>query len=188
MIITLREIFDILLMTLAVGYIFSGIFKRRIVSGDLIEQYSKSSFIEDIKYGIVLAAPAVVLHELSHKFVAMAFGAQATLHAPLGMYVLVILMRLVNFPVIFFVGGYVSILGDLLPWKNALISLSGPLTNLIIYLILISLIKFKLISRKHYDLASKAAKLNLFLFGFNMIPIPGFDGYSFFASLLSYIV
>jgi Zn-dependent protease len=187
MLISIGEIIEILIMSVAVGYIFSGIFKRRTISYDPIKQFSKPSIIEDIKYGVILAAPAVVLHELSHKFVAMAFGATATVHAPLGMYALVLLMRLFNFPIIFFVGGYVRIFGSLLPWQSALVSIAGPLTNLILYLVLIALVKFSLVKRKHYDLIGKAAKLNLFLAAFNMIPIPGFDGYSFFASLLSYI-
>jgi Zn-dependent protease len=187
MVISLEEIGAIIVMSLAVGYIFSGIFKRRDVYHDPIIHYSRPSFIEDLKYGVILAAPAVVLHELAHKFVAMAFGATATVHAPIGMYIFVILLRLINFPIIFFVGGYVEVAGRLLAWQYALISLAGPLTNIIIYVILILAIKYKLVNRKHHDLMSKAAKLNLFLAAFNMIPFPGFDGYNFFRALLSYI-
>ncbi|MBT3720832.1 hypothetical protein HN789_07655 [archaeon] len=187
MIITVQEIIEIVIMALAVGYIFSGFFKKRYISDDPFVQYSKPSMIDNLIYGIKIAAPAVILHELSHKFVAMAFGAQAVIHAPIGMYTIVILMRLLNFPIIFFVGGYVSIFGKLFAWQHALISLAGPLTNLIIYLVLISLVKFNLVNKKHYEMIGRAAKLNLFLFAFNMIPLPGFDGYSFFSAILSYI-
>lgn len=189
MFIDIGEIVAIIGMALAVGYIFSGPRKREveISTYDPIKHYSKSPFIENLKNGIIMAAPAVVLHELAHKIVAVSFGATATIHAPFNLYVVVILMKLMNFPFLFFIGGYVSIIGSLLPWQHALISLAGPLTNLILYLSLIGVVKFNLVKRKHYDLIAKAAKLNLFLFAFNMIPLPGFDGYSFFSSILSYI-
>jgi Zn-dependent protease len=87
----------------------------------------------------------------------------------------------------FFVGGYVTINGILTPLQSALISVAGPLTNLILYLIAISMIKFKLIDRKHFHTLEIVSRINLFLFAFNLIPLPGFDGYNFFSSLLRVI-
>ena len=189
-IITLPEIIDIIVMTVAIGYIFSKFFRRTPQEGyDPLTYYRKNTLVEDIKYGAMIAAPAVVLHELSHKFVAMGFGASATLHAPsffgipYGMYLLVILLIHLNFPILFFVGGYVSHTA-LPPLASSMVAFAGPLTNLLLWLIGMSLIKYKLIGRKYYMTIGMMAKLNLFFFAFNMIPIPGFDGFHVFAGLV----
>ena len=90
-IITIPEIIDIIVMTLAIGYIFSDFFKREPLEGyDPIKYYQRSSMFQNIKFAAMIAAPAVVLHELAHKFVAMGFGATATLHAPYTLYAIVI--------------------------------------------------------------------------------------------------
>ena len=184
MFITIREIIDIVIMTLAIGFIFSRIFKKKPSYTDPVQYYlNKSNFIDDLKYGVTIAAPAIVLHELSHKFMAMAFGAEAVLHAPLTIYIIAIILLLANFPIVFFVGGYVSIIGQLTNWQDALVSVAGPLTNLILWGICILLVKHNIIKKNHYDLLLMA-KLNMFLFGFNMIPIPGFDGWNFFTAII----
>jgi len=180
--ITINEIIDIIVMTVAIGYIFSKFVKRTPQEGyDPISYYKKNPIIEDIKFGAIIAAPAVVLHELAHKFVAMGFGASATLHAPsllgipYGMYLLVIILIHMNFPIFFFVGGYVSHTA-LAPLASSLVAFAGPLSNLIIWGICVSLIKNNLVKRKYYTTLGLMAKLNMFFFVFNMIPIPGFDG------------
>ena len=189
-IITLPEIVDIIVMTIAIGYIFSKFFRRMPQEGyDPLTYYKKNPILEDIKYGAIIAAPAVVLHELSHKFVAMGFGASATLHAPsffgipYGMYLLVILLIHLNFPILFFVGGYVSHTA-LPPLASSMVAFSGPLINLILWLGGMSLIKYKLIDRKYYMTMGMMAKLNMFFFIFNMIPLPGFDGFHVFSGLI----
>ena len=186
MFITTREIIDIIIMTLAIGYIFSTFIKRQPEEDyDPIKFYQKNKIWEDIKFGTIIAAPAIVLHELAHKFVAMSFGAVATLHAPINWYVLIIILRILRFPLIFFVGGYVTHT-PLLPLQSSLVSIAGPLTNIVLFLILTSLIKFNLVNRKYYRIVGISAKINIFLAAFNMIPIPGFDGYNFIRSLITY--
>jgi len=187
--ITLPEIVDIIVMTIAIGYIFSKFFRRVPASYDPLTYYKKNTLVEDIKYGAMIAAPAVVLHELAHKFTAMGFGASATLHAPsffgipYGMYLLVILLIHLNFPILFFVGGYVSHTA-LPPLASSMVAFSGPLINLVLWLGGMSLIKYKLIDRKYYMTIGMMAKLNMFFFAFNMIPIPGFDGSKVFSGLI----
>jgi len=184
MFITINEIIDIIIMTFAIGYIFSSFIKEPEEDYEPLKHFGKNRLWNSIKIGIIVAAPAVVLHELAHKSAAMFFGAEAILHAPLGWYAIVIILKLINFPFLFFVGGYVS--HTALPaLPSVIVSFAGPLTNLILYILLISLIKFSLISRKHYKKVFFAAKLNLFLFGFNMLPLPGFDGYGVLTNLLS---
>jgi len=188
MLFNIREIIELLIMVVAIGYIFSGFIKKPVNMSDPFSFYKKTSLIEDIKYGIIVAAPAVVLHELAHKFTAMSFGATATLHAPIGWYVVVAIMRLLNSPFMFFVGGYVTIYGVLTPLESAIVSISGPLVNLILFLIGTALIKFNIIDSKHFKTISISSKLNLFLFAFNMLPLPGFDGLGFFQAILSMFI
>ncbi len=178
-------------MTIAIGYIFSRFFRRMPQEGyDPLTYYRKNALLEDIKHGAMIAAPAVVLHELAHKFAAMGFGASATLHAPsffgipYGMYLLVILLIHLNFPILFFIGGYVSHT-PLPALASSIVAFSGPLTNLLLWIAGMSLIKYKLVNRKHYETIGLMAKLNLFFFAFNMIPLPGFDGFNIFRGLLS---
>jgi Zn-dependent protease len=170
-------------MAFAIGYIFSDFFRREPLEGyDPLKYYRKQPLFENIKYAALIAAPAVVFHELAHKFVAVFFGAQATLHAPYFWYATVILLKLMKFPLLFFVGGYVTHT-PLPALQSALVAVAGPLTNLLLWLAAIAVIKFRLVDRKYYKLVIPMGKINMFLFIFNMIPLPGFDGYNFITSL-----
>lgn len=187
MFITPREILDIVIMIFAIGYIFSNIIKREpTLDYDPLKYYAKNQIIENIKFGAIIAAPAVVLHELSHKIAAMSFGAVATLHAPIGWYAIIIVLQMLKFPFLFFVGGYVSHT-PLPALQSAIVAFAGPLMNIIIYGVCVGLVKYKLVAKKHYRILLISAKLNLFLLIFNMIPIPGFDGYSVFNGLIKFL-
>ena len=177
--ISLAEVIDIVIMTFAIGYIFSDYFRREPEGDyDPIKYYQRPPFWENIKHAAIITAPAVVFHELAHKFVAMSFGATATLHAPYTMYAIVILLKLMRFPLLFFVGGYVSHT-PLPALQSAFVSIAGPLTNLILWIASIAAVKYKLIDRRYYKVIVPLGKINMFLFFFNMIPLPGFDGANF---------
>lgn len=183
MFITLQEIIDLVIMTFAIGYIFSDFFKREPLEGyDPLTYYKKPQLWENVKFASMIAAPAIVLHELAHKFMAMAFGASATLHAPYFWYLAVVLLKMMNFPLLFFVGGYVTHT-SLPPLESSIVAIAGPLTNLILWLSCLMATKYRLINKKYYKILVPVAKLNMFLFIFNMIPLPGFDGYNFITSL-----
>ena len=187
MVFTMGELIDIVIMTIAIGYIFSTFVRRKPLSGyDPLTYYKRTPIIEDIKYGAMIAAPAIVLHELAHKFVAMGFGATAILHAPINWYIIIIIMRMLNFPLLFFVGGYVTHTA-LPPLQSALVAISGPLMKLVLFLIARLIIRFKLVKRKYYEIITISGRLNMFLFVFNMIPLPGFDGFHFFSQLIKFI-
>ena len=180
--ITIREIIDIAIMVFAIGYIFSGFFKRRPQEGyDPIKYFSSQSKFDNIKLAAMIAAPAVVLHELAHKIVAMSYGAVAVLKAPYLMYAIVVALKAMNFPLIFFVGGYVRH-GPLAALPSAWVAIAGPLTNLIIWGLIRLAVKNDVLT-KYHNILVPMGKLNLFLGIFNIIPIPGFDGYHFFSSL-----
>ena len=190
MIVTFWEIADIIAMTFFIGFIFKDYFRlvpkpKHHAGYEPLEYYNKSKkgkFWEDLLHSCMIAAPALVLHEFGHKIVAMSFGAIATLHAPYFMYLIILGMKLIKFPILFFVGGYVTH-SALPPLQSAFVSLAGPLTNLILYLICFIAVKYELANNKYTPLLMASGKLNLFLCIFNMIPIPGFDGYNMFMGL-----
>lgn len=183
--LTLMEVIDIIIMTFAIGYIFSDFFRREPLEGyDPLKYYQKQPLFQNIKFAAMIAAPAVVFHELAHKFAAVLFGASATLHAPYFWYMVVILLKLMRFPLLFFIGGYVTHT-PLPPLQSSIVAIAGPLTNLILWLASLAVIKYRLIDRKYYRIIVPLGKLNMFLFIFNMIPLPGFDGYHFITSLFN---
>ena len=67
MFFTIYEAIDLVVMTVALGTIFSIILKQQI--------HGKAHMDWKLfRFSVLLAAPAVVLHELGHKFVALAFA------------------------------------------------------------------------------------------------------------------
>ena len=113
-----------------------------------------------------------------------------------------ILLKLMNFNFIFFVPAYVSSYcpqaattafcvagsqGFLVPtdFAAAMLSVAGPLTNCILWIVSALVLKFGLVKGKWIPLVAISKNVNMFLFIFNMIPIPGFDGYGFFSHILN---
>jgi Zn-dependent protease len=90
------------------------------------------------------------------------------------------LLKMINFPLVFFVGGLV-IHSPLPALPSAIVAVSGPLMNFIIWAFLTIGMKKKLIKHKYYIFAIPLARISLFLAIFNMIPLPGFDGFEVFA-------
>jgi len=178
MIFTLRELVDVIIMTLAVGYIFSNIFKYRQLGLD------KHAFL----FACLVTAPALILHELAHKFFAISFGLSAEFHAAYFWLILGIIMRLINFNFIFFVPAYVSIgagIAQVTPLTSAIIAFSGPLMNLVLFVIAWALLHKKKMKKNTFLFLHITKQINLFLFIFNMLPIPGFDGLKVYQGLFS---
>ena len=182
------EIFDIIVMTIIVGYIFSGAFRKPIEHDyDPLAYFKKQGSWENFKYAVILTAPAIILHELAHKFVAMSFGLRAVYYAfyhnstTLGLGVFAVLAKMMNFGFFILVPGFVATSGAI-PLQQVFISLAGPLTNLVIWALCRLMLQHGLLS-KYQSTVAMTAKINLFLFIFNMLPIPGFDGFNFFVSL-----
>ena len=174
-------------MTLALGYIFSNVLiKKPQGDYDPLTFYQKNQQWENIKHAAMITAPAVVFHELAHKFTAMFFGAQATLHAPYGWYMIIILLKMMNFPLLFFVGGYVTHT-PLPALPSALVAISGIATNIALWLAAKACVQYKLVHQKWYSILIPLGKINLFLAIFNMIPIPGFDGANAVRSIIQAI-
>lgn len=185
--ITLAEIIDIVIMAVAIGFIFKDVFKhpaRHAGEYDPLQddRYKKKKLFDGLKLSIMIAGPAIVLHELAHKFVAMGFGAEATLHAPYFMYAIVIILKLMRFPLLFIVGGYVAHT-PLSAFPSAMVAVAGPMANFLIWAVISIGGKKKWFSKRYDKILFPMARLNIFLCIFNMLPIPGFDGFHFFSSI-----
>ena len=183
------ELIDIIIMSLAIGYIFSNAFSKPISTDnyDPLKNYkSSTNNWQNIKRAALIAGPAIALHELSHKFVAILFGAKAVLYAPYGMYFLVIILKLLGFPFLFLVGAFVSHT-PLPAFQSSLVSVAGPMANLLLWYLSLQAVKRKWFDQKYIGYLVPFAKLNFFLAIFNMIPIPGFAGFNFIVFLFKAI-
>ncbi len=193
-IISLRELIDIVLMTLFVGYIFSGFIKAPSPSSyDPVAYYKlprkkRLGFSEDFKFAALVTAPAIILHELGHKFTAIAFGAHAQFHAAYSLLILGAILKAMNFGFIFFVPAYVTHTALIHPWQNALIAFAGPGVNLVLWLGCKYYLKLFSVKNPVYKQAIiLSARINMYLFFLNMIPLKLFgfslDGWQVFEGL-----
>ncbi len=174
---TVWEIVQIIITVIAVGFIFSGYVKRPRTEFESIEP----DLLEDFKNGVIVAAPAVILHELMHKFTALFYGFSAHYVASWWGLAIGAVLKLVGSGFIFFLPGYVSISGTGSSLQFGLVALAGPLTNLVLFL-LSWLFMEKNILTKYWHIWALSKQINLWLFAFNMLPIPGLDGFKFYAS------
>ncbi|HLC66805.1 MAG TPA: M50 family metallopeptidase [Candidatus Nanoarchaeia archaeon] len=184
---TLRELLDIVLMTFAVGYIFSGAFKRVSHASGYdpivaIRQRRAGIDWHELKFAMLIVAPGLILHELGHKFVAMAFGLFAEFHAAYFWLIFGVVMKWFGSGFIFFVPAYVSH-SPAPPLPSALIAAAGPLLNALLWIIPSLLMKTRRLPTAWIPAATLMAKVNMFLFIFNMLPIPGFDGFHLYRSM-----
>lgn len=189
--LSVHELFDIILMTLAIGFIFSDFFKPLVRKDnvDVLDQYTKKrSFFdwESMKIAAMVGAPAIILHEFGHKFVAMAMGLSATFQAAYMFLAIGVILKLMKFPFLIIVPAYVAISGGT-HTQMAITAIAGPLVNGMLWLISSAVVKNNLVAKRYIPYFLVSAKINLFLAIFNMLPIPGFDGFQFFKHLLSAI-
>lgn len=172
---TLIEVVELVITVFALGYIFSGFIQKPMHP---IKMLLKNRFFdwEDVKYSALVVAPAVILHELGHKFIGLALGYEAIFHASYVGLAIGAFLRIIGSPFLFFIPGWVSIPGAATAsFDFAVIALAGPAVNLILYFISWGL----LVSNKYpkFNTAFYLSKqINLLLFAFNMIPFSIFDG------------
>jgi Zn-dependent protease len=195
-IFSLMEVVDIVVMTLVIGFIFKDVFPRRPKVEVLLPDYDPLAARNKFKWGdfwfaVAVVAPSIILHEFGHKFAAMSYGFNATFHADYFWLGIALILKLLNFGFIFLVPAFVSFDGGGgSAFSLMLVSFAGPAVNLVLWLgaafILNQekkLFKRKKIKSELFHLLFLVKRINMFLFIFNMLPIPGFDGWSFFKYL-----
>jgi Zn-dependent protease len=137
-----------------------------------------SGFGLDAKFGLAVLLSAVTAgmgfigHELMHKYVAQKYGCWAEFRANNFMLGLMLLFSFIGF--IFAAPGGVYITNNITTRKNGIISLSGPLTNIVLGFVFAALI-FALPAGLVL-LGVYGMNINFFLGFFNMLPLPGIDG------------
>jgi Zn-dependent protease len=188
-IVTLKEFIDLVIMIAVVGFIFKDVFRKPITSGyDPLKYFSKNLNWENFKWAIIVTAPAIVLHEMSHKIAAISFGIPAVFHAAYFWLGIGAVLKMLNFGFIFFVPGYVSYVAGLgAPLEMALIAFAGPGMNLLLFLFATLAIKNNWLP-KYNQLLHMTKQINLFLFIFNMIPFRPFDGSHVFGNLINSVI
>jgi Zn-dependent protease len=174
MFITPLEIGKIIIITIAAGLIFRS----------SLGLHRHFSFWRSVLMVGVLTAPAIILHELAHKAVAMGYGLDATLEIPYLWLGIGVVLALFNAPLVFFVPAYVGFSGDVTPLQHLLIAAAGPLTNLLLWLIAWIVLRTAQPDQFWRVVWAVTRRMNGFLFVINILPIPGFDGYHVFSSLL----
>lgn len=185
-IISIKEIFDILAMTAAVSFIFMDFLKRPVQHNyDPLKHYRPGFDWVSFRYAALVTAPAIILHELAHKFVAIIFGLTAVFHAAYGWLAIGMILKALNTGFIFFVPGYVSISGPVAPLIHSLTAFAGPFLNLALWLGSAYALKNHIVKNGRWiPVLILTRKINMFLFIFNMLPIPGFDGFSVYSGLV----
>lgn len=186
MLFTLNEIGDIVLISLIMGYMFKDVFVRQrhhSESYDPIKAYTSftsGSAYDNFVLAVTVTAPAIILHELGHKFVAMSFGAAATFKAAYFFLGLGLIMKLMNFGFVFFVPAYVEWTGVVTHFQAGMIAFAGPAVNLVLWLGSLAWLKYGKPKGRYIQILTLTKQINMFLFIFNILPIPGFDGYHVF--------
>lgn len=191
MVLSFREVFDLVFMTAALGLIFSTFLKKFQSHKRDYDPLEKKTGIDWklFRFAVYITAPAIILHELGHKFVAMGFGLEATFHAAYNWLGIGLLLALLNTGILFFVPAYVSIGNGagVAPSVFSIIAFSGPLMNLILWLGTAYILRKGNFAKKHTTLLVVTKKINMFLFIFNMLPIPGFDGFKVYRGIIQTI-
>ncbi len=176
--ISLMEIFYLVILTLVLGFIFADLVRLRPIR--IEETLIKKRFRfgkEEFWFACLVAAPGVILHELSHKFVAMSYGLPAEFNIFWFGIILAVILKLANSPLLIIAPGYVNIgmIND--PIAYRLIAFAGPLVNLVLWLGSYLVLKtLKHLNRRQTIALILMSRINMILFIFNMIPIGPLDG------------
>ncbi|HII59564.1 TPA: site-2 protease family protein [Methanocaldococcus jannaschii] len=155
-----REIIDLTISVLAIAFIFS---------------YPNFSILVFI-ISLIAVGSGFIFHELMHRTVARKYGAWSEFRAWYEGLILGFILKLV-FGATFIAPGAVYIYKDYLtPEENGKIALAGPLTNVALAFVFFILMLIFKPGSLLYWIGIFGFHINLFLAGFNMLPIPPFDG------------
>ena len=153
---------------LAISFAFANILK-----GEYYPTFLGSFIISAIAVGT-----GFLLHEMAHKFVSQKLHLRAEFRAFFPMLLLAVVLSYTGF--IFAAPGAVMIMGKPNKKQNGLISIAGPLTNLILAIIFFGLLFMNIQSGLLVKIFFYGFIINVWLALFNLIPFAIFDGKKIF--------
>jgi Peptidase family M50. len=133
-------------------------------------------FITPVIVSLFTAGIGFLFHELGHKYVAVRFGQKATFQAEYGMLFVALMSAVLGF--IFAAPGAVHHRGMITERQHGIIALAGPATNVLLAVGFIpvflyggtfnnALLRF---------VGGRGLIINVFLAGFNLLPLGSLDG------------
>ena len=168
-----KEINDLLISWITISVAFAWIGTRILGPGGADE------FISQFVIVLIATGTGFILHELSHKYAAIHYGAHAEFRAwNQGLILAVALALISNGEFVFAAPGAVYVFGSHITAKqNGIISLAGPAMNLAVAIIFgIALSVFSPPKGFILDAIITTMHINLFLAAFNLLPISPLDG------------
>lgn len=169
-----NELRDLAIAWVALGVafaVFIMVVIGRSVFPDPVGAMATPLFAEIFVTSMLTAGIGFLLHELAHKVVAVRFGQLAAFKADFGMLALAIAAAFAGF--LFAAPGAVYHRGRITRRENGLVSVAGPVTNLVLVGVFLLLVPFDGLLG---DVGALGVTINAFLAAFNMIPFGPLDG------------
>jgi Zn-dependent protease len=171
------EIKDLFTAWLCISFAFA--IARTVDKGITFASFFSTDFLVFMIISAVTVGVAFLFHELAHKIVAQRYKCWAEFRADLTMLGLGVLMSFLG--VVFLAPGAVIIFGNIDYKQNGKISMAGPLTNIILAIILLPLLFINFSSTIVKIVVDSGYLINAWLALFNMIPFWNFDGAKIYA-------
>ncbi len=171
------EIKDLFIAWIMISFAFA--IARTVDKGITFESFFSINFLIFIIISAVTVGLAFLFHELAHKIVAQRYKCWAEFRADITMLGLGVLMSFLG--VVFLAPGAVMIFGNIDYKQNGKISLAGPLTNIILAILLLPLLFIQFSNPIVQTIVDSGYLINAWLALFNMIPFWNFDGAKIYA-------
>jgi len=168
-----KELKDLFIAWLIISISFA-IVRSATYENIAISGYFSINFLLLILISGVTVGFGFLMHEMAHKIIAQRYKCWAEFRADTTMLILALIMSFFGF--VFIAPGAVVIFGHINDKQNGHISLAGPLTNIILAILLLPLLFLSTSNPLLKEIISSGFLINAWLGLFNMMPFWNFDG------------